>query len=68
MHGQNALHAHEKGIVMAMLDYATARITPTPAHRETPHLEQGELFARLKLQPLPLFKHGPEDEAHETRH
>lgn len=53
---------------MAMIYISTTRTTPTIAYRETAPLQQGELFARLMLQPLPLFKHGPEDEASETRH
>ncbi len=50
---------------MAMHDYPS---TTQPRARERLPLQQGELFARLMLQPLPLFKHGPEDELSETRH
>jgi uncharacterized protein YukJ len=37
-------------------------------HHEPAAYQQGELFNRLKLQPLPLYKHGPEDELNQTRH
>lgn len=47
---------------MAMLDRPSARSAPTLAHHETVAHPQGELFSRLKLQPLPLYKHGPEDD------
>lgn len=53
---------------MAMIDISTTRITPTISFRENAPLQQGELFARLMLQPLPLFKHGPEDEPAPTKH
>lgn len=47
---------------MAMLDRPSARTTPSLAQHETAAHPQGELFSRLKLQPLPLYKHGPEDD------
>lgn len=50
---------------MAMLNQPS----PTPSSAQPrPTLAQGELFARLMLQPLPLYKHGPEDEPEQTRH
>lgn len=50
---------------MALLDHPSPTHTPAPARTA---LAQGELFARLMLQPLPLYKHGPEDEPEQTRH
>lgn len=50
---------------MALLDHPSPTQAPTQPRAA---LAQGELFARLMLQPLPLYKHGPEDEPAPTKH
>jgi hypothetical protein len=45
-----------------MLNNSASLSMREATHETTHHQPQGVLFARLKLQPLPLYKSGPEDE------